>query len=249
MKWQAKNTENAHQYFTEYYSHFYGGQWSSIREALLSEHNYAALVNNFHDGVPKTKELFESMGAIDIHATYNNVRAGRMQSNILYVENTAGSEMRTMDFHRRKLPGIDPEFVVNIVPESKFDFPENLLLFINKLGDGTALPRTTMNSKGIQSHFLFDGASILPPLMLNVQSGDRVFDACSAPGGKSLLLLQTKKPAYVVCNDLKVNRTKRIVDMFEHYLPNFHDEWNNKHCEIRQKDARSCREYDFYDKV
>jgi 16S rRNA C967 or C1407 C5-methylase (RsmB/RsmF family) len=43
-------------------------------------------------------------------------------------------------------------------------------------------------------YYLLDGASLLPVLALNVNPGDRVLDMCAAPGGKSLLMLQTLFP-------------------------------------------------------
>lgn len=39
-----------------------------------------------------------------------------------------------------------------------------------------------------------DGGSLLPVLALGVNPGDRVLDMCAAPGGKSLLILQTLFP-------------------------------------------------------
>lgn len=39
-----------------------------------------------------------------------------------------------------------------------------------------------------------DGASLLPVLAMGVNPGDRVLDMCAAPGGKSLLILQTLLP-------------------------------------------------------
>lgn len=43
-----------------------------------------------------------------------------------------------------------------------------------------------------------DGASLLPVLALDVKPGDRVLDMCAAPGGKSLLVLQTLMPGVYI---------------------------------------------------
>lgn len=190
-------------------------------------------MNNFSAKAEGTKSYLKAIGAIDIGATLNDERA---VPNMLYRENANQCD----SYH-----DVSPNSVV--ISKMPWCFPENLSIFLNKLDDATPLLRPTTDVNGVQSHYLLDGASLLPPLMLNVQPGDRVYDACSAPGGKSLLLLQTKRPGFLVCNDLK--RTKHIMELLERYLPEFPDKWNNKSCEIREKDARGCREYDCYDRV
>lgn len=54
-----------------------------------------------------------------------------------------------------------------------------------------------------------NGGSILPVLALDLQAGDRVLDACAAPGGKSLLMLQTLLPGLVISNDIQESRINR----------------------------------------
>lgn len=46
----------------------------------------------------------------------------------------------------------------------------------------------------VYTHYLMDGASILPVLALDLQPGERLLDLCAAPGGKTLLALQTMLP-------------------------------------------------------
>lgn len=46
----------------------------------------------------------------------------------------------------------------------------------------------------VYTHYLMDGASLLPVLALDLQPGERLLDLCAAPGGKTLLALQTMLP-------------------------------------------------------
>lgn len=94
-----------------------------------------------------------------------------------------------------------------------------------------------------------DGASILPPLFLDVRPGDKVLDACAAPGGKSLLMLQTLYPDVLVCNDLQESRVKRIRHLMKEFLFDFEQRWENKRVMLQQSDARSIQEYDAFDKI
>lgn len=51
-----------------------------------------------------------------------------------------------------------------------------------------------INVNLIRGYYLMDAASLLPVLALNLQPGDLVLDLCAAPGGKSLIMLQTLYP-------------------------------------------------------
>lgn len=48
---QNKKTtaDRALEHFDDFYGSVYGNRWKSIRVALLTEHKYVALVNNFGD--------------------------------------------------------------------------------------------------------------------------------------------------------------------------------------------------------
>ena len=94
-----------------------------------------------------------------------------------------------------------------------------------------------------------DGASVLPPLFLNVQPGDKVLDACAAPGGKSLLMLQTLYPELLVCNDLQESRVNRIRKLMQEYLFDYEERWEGKRLMIQQSDARNLEQYNSYDKI
>jgi 5-methylcytosine rRNA methyltransferase NSUN4 len=70
------------------------------------------------------------------------------------------------------------DFPLKIEMDLNFRIPENLQLYSYEQGNISTFRSSRRTTTGVSSHFLMDGASILPPLVLNVQPGDHVFDAC-----------------------------------------------------------------------
>jgi hypothetical protein len=141
------------------------------------------------------------------------------------------------------------DFPLKMEMEREFEIPENLHLFTYEKGNVSDFKGPRKSSTGVLSHFLMDGASILPPLMLNIKPGERVLDACAAPGGKSLLMLQSLHPGVLVCNDVQESRVNRIKRIMYQYFYDFDVKWNRRRCFITQEDARVIREYGMYDKI
>lgn len=141
------------------------------------------------------------------------------------------------------------DFPLKIEMELDFNIPQNLQLYTHEMGNISTFrnPRKTLT--GTFSHFMMDGASILPPLALNIKPGEIVFDACAAPGGKSLLMLQTHMPKLLVANDVQESRVNRIKSIMNQYIYDFDSKWNKHRCIIRQEDARITSEYGGFDKV
>lgn len=86
-------------------------------------------------------------------------------------------------------------------------------------------------------------------MLLDVKLGDRVLDACAAPGGKSLLVLQTLHPNKLVCNDVMESRVNRIRKVMNEYLFDYHERWEGQILFVNQCDARNLDEYGTYDKI
>lgn len=143
--------------------------------------------------------------------------------------------------------GVD--FPLKFEPEVNFGIPKTLDIYTFPKGDISRFSRPKQCSTKVLSHFLCDGASILPPLMLNVKPGDEVFDACAAPGGKSLILLQSLIPKTVVCNDSSLSRVNRLYKLFFQYFPDFTDKWEGERCIIQHEDVREMTPFGKYDKV
>lgn len=55
-----------------------------------------------------------------------------------------------------------------------------------------------------------DEAAQLAAILLNPQKGDRVLDACAAPGGKTIHLLEREKNIDLIAIDIEENRLKKV---------------------------------------
>ena len=88
---------------------------------------------------------------------------------------------------------------------------------------------------------------MLPILSLDLQPGDRFLDMCGAPGGKSMMALQTLNPYVIVCNDIQQSRINRINKFLDQFLPSIGD-WDKRFF-ITQSDARFIEDTDVYNKV
>lgn len=68
------------------------------------------------------------------------------------------------------------------------------------------------------AEYRMDQASIWAARALQVQSGDRVLDLCSAPGGKALVILE-KCPRLLVANEYSADRFFRMLEVFKEHVP------------------------------
>lgn len=141
------------------------------------------------------------------------------------------------------------DFPLKIEMETEFEIPENLQLYTYEMGNVNTFRYPFNTITKVSSHFLMNGSSILPPLCLNLKPGDAVFDACSSPGGKTLLMLQTYRPKIIIANDIQESRTNKVKRLMKQYIYDFDSNWKNHRVIIREEDARVTNEYGQYDKI
>ena len=73
---------------------------------------------------------------------------------------------------------------------------------------------------GGYSRYVLDSASIRAAEALGVRPGDRVLDACAAPGGKTLVLLEALQgKGELVANELSSARRFRLKQVIEDHVP------------------------------
>ncbi|XP_064551436.1 5-methylcytosine rRNA methyltransferase NSUN4 [Drosophila montana] len=354
LQHKKNNCDRALESFDDFYGSVYGGRWKNMRAALLTEHKYVAMVNNFGD-TEQTCSMLELDGAINIKSLIQLAREReeggaepslqrqktrahyeiddklgallRKQqerevaaiypsaaedghvppqqlnyeknnnSNNNEQEEQAGSRSKQAEFKQsltRALEQdvqldasrlVDPQFGTGglyeyvpastikgmedwvaesehykyyqtstdfpliIEPEANFQYPEHLAIYTYEMGNCAEFKAPRQCLTGVLSHFLMDGASVLPPLFLQVQPGERVLDACAAPGGKSLLMLQTLHLDQLVCNDVQESRLNKLRRVMQEYLFDYKQRWAGKRLIFSQSDARNLDEYGSYDKI
>lgn len=142
------------------------------------------------------------------------------------------------------------ELNVPIEREYELNFPNKLNIYSYEQDNDTPFDPPRPGSTGALNYFLLDGGSILPVLALNVKRGNTILDMCAAPGGKSLIALQTLMPDLsLVCNDVSKERVDRIFKVFKSYLYDFNERWlNNGKIKITKRDGRYIQE-EMFDRI
>uniref|UniRef100_W5UF68 Putative methyltransferase NSUN3 n=1 Tax=Ictalurus punctatus TaxID=7998 RepID=W5UF68_ICTPU len=85
--------------------------------------------------------------------------------------------------------------------------------------DAVRLPTQRHREGWLKQYYLLNAASLLPVLALSVRDGESVLDLCSAPGGKTLAILQMANPGLLHCNEVDKSRYEWLVKTLESYVP------------------------------
>ena len=68
--------------------------------------------------------------------------------------------------------------------------------------------------------------------MLDLKPADHMLDLCAGPGGKSLVAMQTLKPARIVCNEMDYKRYMKIKNVMESYVLQAFDKKSLKYANL-----------------
>ncbi|CAG9857527.1 unnamed protein product [Phyllotreta striolata] len=186
-----------------------------------------------------TKRLIDSDDSLSVEVLHQFVPATRIK----------GKEDFILESSHYKMYDQKAEFHVDVSKEYDLHFPEHLNVYCFEEGNKSDFPPAKRASTGVLNYYLMDGGSVLPVLALDIKPNNRVLDMCCAPGGKSLLALQTLYPERIVSNDVSLSRVRRMQSVYKQFLIDFEDSWLGKgKVKLTQRDARSI-DYDHYDRI
>ncbi|KRY21691.1 5-methylcytosine rRNA methyltransferase NSUN4 [Trichinella patagoniensis] len=153
----------------------------------------------------------------------------------------------------QQLISMSEECVISLpdipIQTDEIAYPAYLRVLLYPPGDISVFKPSPVSSNGCTEYYLMDAASVVPVLALNVEPSDVVLDMCAAPGGKSLLILETLLPELLVLNDVSLSRMNRLRRMLSSYIPS--DSSIRERVVLKRKDASSSDwdELEKYDKV
>lgn len=141
------------------------------------------------------------------------------------------------------------DFPLEYKKDRQIHYPENLHVYTYETGNTSTYKPPKRGVTGVFSHYLLDGASLLPVLALDIKPGDKVLDACAAPGGKSLIIAQTLHPQLLICNDISESRLNRLKYVMNDFICDFNEKWLGSRLFITQNNAMNMTDYGTFDKI
>ncbi|XP_043463650.1 5-methylcytosine rRNA methyltransferase NSUN4 [Leptopilina heterotoma] len=139
------------------------------------------------------------------------------------------------------------DFTISIEEDDSFSIPEQLKLYTFEPHNFSRFRSSKRGTTGVLDYYLMDGGSILPVLALDLQLNDKFLDICAAPGGKSLVAIETLLPAMAVLNDVLPSRVTRIKEVIGTYVSNI-GQWQKK-IAVTTKDAREIDDMGLFNKI
>uniref|UniRef100_A0A0A9WF62 NOL1/NOP2/Sun domain family member 4 n=1 Tax=Lygus hesperus TaxID=30085 RepID=A0A0A9WF62_LYGHE len=134
--------------------------------------------------------------------------------------------------------------------QSLLEYPSQLKVFTFVTGCCDPFPRPKRDRLlGVTDYYLMDGASVLPIIALDLRPGDSFLDMCAAPGGKSLLALQTLYPSVVTMNDSSISRSNRLRSVMKEFIINFNEKSAQNLYRITSIDGRNIEDANVYNKI
>ncbi|VDM43388.1 unnamed protein product [Toxocara canis] len=161
-----------------------------------------------------------------------------------------GQKPDSRDQHDITITGLEGQYVQLPKKEDFIVYPRKLKLYSMPRGSLVDFPSPIKDEQGIPSWWLLDGGSIIPVLALDLSEGETLLDMCAAPGGKSLLAIQTGLPEKMVCNDYKLSRLGQLRRALSMFIPLDSDAADR--VILKRKDASDLQRWDelaVYDKV
>lgn len=213
-----------------------------------NERNYISNLstnNNEAFDVSLEKKLLEA--EIDDTRLVNpkNVSSTELLHQYVPATKIKGKEDWVLESDHYKYYEANSNFNVNI-EKSDLHFPDYLNVYCYEPENFTRFSSPSRGSTGVSNYYLMDGGSLLPVLALDLKPGCRMLDMCAAPGGKSILAIQTLYPDYLVSNDIAFSRVNRVYSVFKEFLYDLNERWlQTGRLKVTHRDGRTIDGNDF----
>lgn len=90
----------------------------------------------------------------------------------------------------------------------------------NKFSSGQSMSDVGRGPEGLLDNYFMDLASIEVAKALAVQQGNDVLDMCAAPGGKTLVLVESlSESGNIIANEISEARRQRLTKVIRQYVP------------------------------
>uniref|UniRef100_A0A0R3RXQ9 NOL1/NOP2/Sun domain family member 4 n=1 Tax=Elaeophora elaphi TaxID=1147741 RepID=A0A0R3RXQ9_9BILA len=136
-------------------------------------------------------------------------------------ERTRLQSQSSKDVNLRKIniTGFEGQYTGLRTKNHLLTYPDELAIYSFPKGDLSDYPPPPKDEVGTPGWWLLDGGSVVPVLALGLTKESNILDMCAAPGGKSLLILQTDLMAKLTCNDNKQSRLGQLHRALGQYIP------------------------------
>ncbi|XP_045476059.1 5-methylcytosine rRNA methyltransferase NSUN4 [Harmonia axyridis] len=164
-----------------------------------------------------TSRIFDSKGSGSSEILLDYLPATEIKGNEDYIPEFS------YDFQDQ-----NSDMVVRIEREFDIHFPEHLNLYSYGVENNEPFDSPIRDITQVYNYYLMDGGSIFPVLALDLKPNNSFLDMCAAPGGKSLLALQTLYPSTITSNDCSKSRVDRLFKVYQQFLFNFNEDFLKK---------------------
>ncbi|KAL3995557.1 NOL1/NOP2/sun family protein [Acanthocheilonema viteae] len=124
-----------------------------------------------------------------------------------------------VNIRKINITGFEGQYAELPTKNHTLTYPAELAIYSFPKGDLSDYPPPPKDDVGTPGWWLLDGGSVAPVLALGLTEESNILDMCAAPGGKSLLIVQTDLMAKLTCNDNKQSRLGQLHRALGQYIP------------------------------
>jgi 16S rRNA C967 or C1407 C5-methylase (RsmB/RsmF family) len=181
--------------FHKFYQSIYKERWIALSEALCSPVQHVALTNPFLPAHWMRSHMSQCVADIESPSYTDGTDTDTDTGNdTRYMSILADNLSRDSSLQVYK---ISASASTDTATDTDYDYdydydyerpnwPAPSAMDVGPADFASDMPSSQATS--LYDYFLLDGASIVPVLALEPQSGERILDMCAAPGGKSLAI-------------------------------------------------------------